>query len=86
MPIATPIPEALARLDAGLEFENFGVPAYGLDQAFLRYQREGRPTHPQIVVIGFMEENIFRDVTCSGPSIGRGVVALREAALPAGPA
>jgi hypothetical protein len=27
-------PEVLARLDAGLEVENFGVPAYGLDQSW----------------------------------------------------
>jgi len=60
-------PEALARLDAGLEVENFGVPAYGLDQAFLRYQREGRPAHPQIVVIGFLSENIFRNVSVFRP-------------------
>jgi hypothetical protein len=60
-------PEVLARLDAGLEVENFGVPAYGLDQAFLRYQREGRPTHPQVVVIGFMSENIFRNVNVFRP-------------------
>lgn len=56
-------PEALARLDFGLEFENFGVPAYGLDQAFLRYQREGRRTHPRILVIGFLSENLYRDVS-----------------------
>ncbi len=60
-------PEVLARLDAGLEVDNFGVPAYGLDQAFLRYQRAGRPTHPQIVIIGFMSENIFRDVSVFRP-------------------
>lgn len=60
-------PEVLARLDSGLEIENFGVPAYGLDQAFLRYQREGRPAHPRIVIIGFMAENIFRDVNVFRP-------------------
>jgi hypothetical protein len=60
-------PEVLARMDRGLDIENFGVPAYGLDQAFLRYQREGRPTHPQIVVIGFMAENIFRNVNVFRP-------------------
>jgi hypothetical protein len=59
--------EVLARLDRGLEIENFGVPSYGLDQAFLRYQREGRRTHPRIVVIGFMSENIFRDVSVFRP-------------------
>lgn len=60
-------PEVLARLDAGLEVDNFGVPAYGLDQAFLRYQREGRPSQPQVVVIGFMSENIFRHVSVFRP-------------------
>jgi hypothetical protein len=60
-------PEALARLDAGLEIENFGVPAYGLDQAYLRYQLEGRASHPQIVILGFMAENIFRDVNVFRP-------------------
>jgi hypothetical protein len=60
-------PEVLARLNAGLAIENFGVPAYGLDQAFLRYQREGRPTHPQVVVIGFLSENIFRNVSVFRP-------------------
>ncbi len=60
-------PEVLARLDPGLDIENFGVPAYGLDQAFLRYQRAGRPTYPQIVVIGFMAENIFRNVSVFRP-------------------
>lgn len=60
-------PEALARLDPGLEVENFGVPAYGLDQAFLRYQRVGRASLPEVVVIGFMAENIFRNVNVFRP-------------------
>jgi hypothetical protein len=60
-------PEALARLDAGLEVANYGVPAYGPDQAFLRYQREGRAWHPRVVIIGFMSENIFRTVSVYRP-------------------
>jgi hypothetical protein len=60
-------PELLARLDSGLDVDNFGVPAYGLDQAFLRYQQEGRVRRPQVVVIGFMSENIFRDVSVYRP-------------------
>ena len=60
-------PEVLARLAAGLEVANYGVPAYGLDQAFLRYQREGRAWHPRVVVIGFMSENIFRTVSVFRP-------------------
>ena len=38
----------------------FGVPGYGLDQAFLRYLEEGRRFGFDVVLIGFMTENIFR--------------------------
>lgn len=41
---------------------NFGVPGYGLDQAYLRYLRDGRPTRPRVVLIGFMTEDIQRQV------------------------
>lgn len=60
-------PEALARQDARIAVANYGVPAYGLDQAFLRYQRDGRGSHPQVVVIGFMSENICRNVSVFRP-------------------
>lgn len=60
-------PEVLARRDARLAVANYGVPAYGLDQAFLRYQRDGRMSHPQIVVIGFMSENVCRSVSVFRP-------------------
>lgn len=60
-------PEALARRDARISVANYGVPGYGLDQAFLRYQRDGRASHPQVVVIGFMSENICRDVSVFRP-------------------
>lgn len=60
-------PEALARQDARIAVANYGVPAYGLDQAFLRYQQDGRAGHPQVVVIGFVSENIFRNVSVFRP-------------------
>jgi hypothetical protein len=47
------------------------VPAYGTDQAFLRYLHEGTLYHPHIVLIGFMPENIFRHVTVFRPFYGR---------------
>lgn len=50
-----------------LEVMNFGVPGYGLDQAYLRYEREGVRTRPQIVLIGFMPENVFRSVNVYRP-------------------
>lgn len=59
--------EALMRIGSGIEVLNFGVPAYGLDQAFLRYQYEGAQYKPQIVFIGFMTENIARHITVFRP-------------------
>ncbi len=53
---------ALSQLDERLEVLNFGVPAFGMDQAFLRFQRDGHLYRSQIVFIGFMTENIFRHV------------------------
>jgi hypothetical protein len=55
-------PEALARLDQGIDVANYGVPAYGLDQAFLRYLEERREAKAEIVIIGYLSENICRNV------------------------
>lgn len=35
------------------EVLNFGVPGYSMDQAFLRWQKEGKGYHPHIVIFGF---------------------------------
>lgn len=58
---------ALEELDPHLEVLNFGVPAYDPGQAFLRYQRDGVPFHPHIVLIGFMSENLYRTVNTFRP-------------------
>lgn len=55
-------PAVLDRNDSGLEVLNFGVSGFGLGQAYLRYQRLGRTFEPDIVLIGFMSENIYRNV------------------------
>ena len=55
-------PALLEGLRPGLELLNFGVGAYGVDQALLRYLRDGRGFRPQVVLIGFMTENIHRHV------------------------
>ncbi|HEV8583220.1 MAG TPA: SGNH/GDSL hydrolase family protein [Thermoanaerobaculia bacterium] len=60
-------PEALARLDERLDIANYGVPAYGLDQAFLRYLKERRAARSQVVIIGYMSENICRHVSVFRP-------------------
>ena len=41
---------------------NFGVSGYAPDQAWLRYQHEGRAYRPCAVMIGFMVENVHRMV------------------------
>jgi hypothetical protein len=46
----------------GTEVLNFGVPVYGPDQAWLRYERDGRAYRPCAVLIGYMVENINRVV------------------------
>jgi len=53
--------------DRKVEVMNFGVGGYGLDQAYLRYDLEGRRYNPQIVVIGFMTEDIARNVNSYRP-------------------
>jgi hypothetical protein len=50
-----------------LEMLNYGVRAYGLDQAYLRYTLVGADYHPRIVLIGYMAENLARDVNVYRP-------------------
>jgi hypothetical protein len=58
---------ALEARHPGVEVLNFGVGGFGLDQAFLRYQHEGRRYRPAVVLIGFATENIFRHVNTFRP-------------------
>jgi hypothetical protein len=57
----------LERLEPRLEVMNFGVPGYGVDQAYLRYRQDGRRFHPQVVLIDFMSDNINRVVNVYRP-------------------
>ncbi|MFN8526821.1 MAG: hypothetical protein U0821_27270 [Chloroflexota bacterium] len=54
--------DLLEREWTGTEVLNYGVPGYGPDQAWLRYQREGAEYRPCGVLIGFMAENVNRVV------------------------
>jgi hypothetical protein len=45
-----------------IEMLNYGVGGYGLDQALLRYELEGTELSPQIVVMGFIVDDIRRVV------------------------
>ena len=49
-------------INPAIEVLNYGVGAYGLDQAYLRYLRSGADFHPHMVLIGYMGENIARHV------------------------
>jgi hypothetical protein len=59
----------LQRLDPALEVMNFGVPGYGVDQAYLRYRELGSRFKPRVVLIGFMSDNINRVVNVFRPFI-----------------
>lgn len=44
----------------GVQVLNFGVPAYGIDQAYLRYLREVGSWHPDIVILSFISHDLVR--------------------------
>lgn len=50
-----------------LELLNFGVPAYGLDQALLRFRAEGRKYSPAVVIIGVLPNTLHRNLTAFRP-------------------
>jgi len=56
-----------ARLQQSLgpEFRvlNFGVDGYGVDQAYLRYQRDVRPWHPALTIFSFIEHDLYRSMS-----------------------
>ena len=53
--------------DSNMEVLNFGVGGYGLDQAYLRYLEDGRQYQSNIILIGYMSENIMRNVNTYRP-------------------
>ena len=60
VPDSSTWPAQIERMDSAVEVLNYGVGGYGLDQAFLRYLREGEKYHPQLVVIGFVPDDLPR--------------------------
>ncbi len=68
----------LQRLGIRAEVLNFGVGAYGMDQAFLRWQQLGRQFSPDIVIFGLQPDNLKRNVNVfrqllhrSGPAFSK---------------
>jgi len=51
------------KLGADVQLLNFGVDGYGVDQSYLRYHRDARPWHPELVVFGFINHDFYRDMT-----------------------
>src|SRR5215467_1589635 len=49
-----------AHLHPSAQVLNYAVAAYGLNQVFVRYEKEVRPWHPHIVIIGISSEMIRR--------------------------
>jgi len=66
------------RLTVNLEVLNYGVPAFGLDQVFLRYQHDGARDNARIVLIGILSESIFRSVNVYRPFYSPGTMPLTK--------
>lgn len=52
----------ISAIDPQIEMLNYGIGGYGLDQGYLRYLKVGTAYHPHVVFIGYMTENLARDV------------------------
>ncbi len=52
----------ISAMNPAIEVLNYGVAAYGLDQSYLRYLQLGTAYHPHVVFIGYMTENLARNV------------------------
>ena len=55
-------PALLEHEGSGLEVLNYGVPGYGSDQAYLRYELEGADYSPQLVLLAFPPTDLARVV------------------------
>jgi hypothetical protein len=56
------VERTLDRPDRPVDVLNFGVPGYGMDQALLRWEEEGVPLRPDVVVFGLQLENAGRNL------------------------
>jgi hypothetical protein len=50
-------------LGPGFQVLNFGVPAYGVDQAYLRFEKDVRMWKPKIVILGFRSHDLLRTMS-----------------------
>jgi len=47
-------------LGEDIQVLNFGVPGYGIDQAYLRYEKDVRWRSPAVVILGFITDDLSR--------------------------
>jgi hypothetical protein len=52
----------LSKMGHSVEVLNLGGPGYGMDQAFLRWEKQGKPLTPDIVIFGFQKSNVKRNM------------------------
>lgn len=57
----------LEQFDSGLEVLNLGVGGYGLDQAYLRYLEKKEVYRSELVFVGFMPDNAYRNLNTFRP-------------------
>lgn len=51
------------RLGEEVQVLNFGVPGYGVDQAYLRYEKDARRWKPEVTVFGVFSHDLRRTMT-----------------------
>jgi len=71
----------LAARDHRLESVNLGVGGYGLDQAYLRFKRDGQPLEPAVHIIAFIADDFRRMRWTQMGHAGKPILAMREGAL-----
>ncbi len=49
-------------LGPAIDVLNFGVDGYGVDQAYLRFQRDAAPWRPEVAVLGFIDHDLYRSM------------------------
>lgn len=59
--------DALVAHGVAAEVLNFGVNAYGMDQAYLRWRGRGKAYHPAVVLYGFQPEDVLRNLNVFRP-------------------
>lgn len=59
--------EDLQKAGLNAEVINFGVSGYGIDQAYLRWKKQGYEYSPHIVILGLATEDILRNVNVLRP-------------------